>query len=344
MDFDIFSMMWRRHNDDDSDFYRQTIGFAELTYSLGYKVFWTSEHHFEDVSSPFFGSLSSPPIFLAYVARAVPGMGVGTAVWIPGLDNPLRVIEQAAVLDILANQKLFMGVGQGNRRHLKLFRMGEENRQRRFVDFLRLFVFAGRQGGTMSAPETDSGYVTVVPSLGRPPETMLWVGARDKESLTLAGSEGMGLLIGQLESNQKQSEYYNLYRKVALQSGQCPRTAVARMIHVAQTDRQAFEDANNAIRQYHSRFTSSAYYNPDKCRPFEDSEYSIEQLAEESLYIVGSPETVYRKIESLYETIPFDRLLCMFSVPYLEDHLVATSARLFAHLVIPRLRELESLE
>lgn len=343
MQFDVFSMMWRTAGDDEATVYRHAIDQAAMARSLGYQVFWTAEHHFADPSAPFFGTLSAPPVFLAYLAHAVPDMGIGTAVWVPGLDNPFRVMEQAAVLDLLSNGRLFMGIGQGNRRHLRMFRVLEESRQERYDEFLKLFLQAG-ESGWAEAPDLGAQKVFPVPRLRRPPQDILWAGVRDRPSLEFAGQMGLGLLIGQLESDDVQAEYAEVYRAAATRAHRRARIAIARMIHVAESDALALAQADLAIRRYHARFTAPDTYYRDRLAnrdvPRVDKDIPLKTLAAESLYWVGAPDTVAAKVAALYGRIPFDRLLCMFSVPGLDESAIQSSTKLFAEAVIPFVKRL----
>ena len=54
-----------------------------------------------------------PLSLLAAVAGAVPGLGLGTAVLLPALRNPVLLAHQAATIDRLSEGRLILGVGVG---------------------------------------------------------------------------------------------------------------------------------------------------------------------------------------------------------------------------------------
>jgi putative FMN-dependent luciferase-like monooxygenase len=84
-----------------------------LAERLGYDVGWVAQHHF-DVEE---GGLPSPLVFLAWVAAQTERIRLGTAIITLALEDPIRVAEDAAVLDALCGGRLELGVGTGGDRN-----------------------------------------------------------------------------------------------------------------------------------------------------------------------------------------------------------------------------------
>ena len=76
---------------------------------LGFDSVWVAQHHF----GPVVGSLPSPLPFLAAVAARTRRIRLGTAVVILPLEHPVRLAEDAAVVDILSDGRLELGLGSG---------------------------------------------------------------------------------------------------------------------------------------------------------------------------------------------------------------------------------------
>jgi alkanesulfonate monooxygenase SsuD/methylene tetrahydromethanopterin reductase-like flavin-dependent oxidoreductase (luciferase family) len=76
---------------------------------LGFDSGWVAQHHF-DASA---GGLPSPFPFLAAVAERTSRIRLGTAVVTLPLEDPIRVAEDAAVLDALSCGRVELGVGSG---------------------------------------------------------------------------------------------------------------------------------------------------------------------------------------------------------------------------------------
>jgi alkanesulfonate monooxygenase SsuD/methylene tetrahydromethanopterin reductase-like flavin-dependent oxidoreductase (luciferase family) len=84
-----------------------------LAERLGYDVGWVAQHHF-DVEE---GGLPSPLVFLAWMAAQTERIRLGTAIITLALEDPIRVAEDAAVLDVLCSGRLELGVGTGGDRN-----------------------------------------------------------------------------------------------------------------------------------------------------------------------------------------------------------------------------------
>jgi alkanesulfonate monooxygenase SsuD/methylene tetrahydromethanopterin reductase-like flavin-dependent oxidoreductase (luciferase family) len=70
---------------------------------------------------------------MTYLAAACPGVGLGTAAVIVPWHDPLRVAEQAAVLDLLCKGRLRLGLGRGlARREFAAFRGTMDESRERF--------------------------------------------------------------------------------------------------------------------------------------------------------------------------------------------------------------------
>lgn len=93
-----------------SESFRDELQLAELAATLGYQALWVVEHHF----TPH-GETPSPLQELAYFAGRCPNVDLGTCVLVLPWNDPVRLAEQAAVLDnmIGPGRTLTLGLGRG---------------------------------------------------------------------------------------------------------------------------------------------------------------------------------------------------------------------------------------
>ena len=63
---------------------------------------WIAQHHFHESE----GGLPAPFAFLGFVAAQTSRIRLGTGIVTLPLENPVRVAEDAAVLDLLSNGRL----------------------------------------------------------------------------------------------------------------------------------------------------------------------------------------------------------------------------------------------
>lgn len=76
---------------------------------FGFDTAWLAQHHFHE----FEGGLPSPLILLASIAAQTSRIRLGTGVICLPMENAVRVAEDAAVLDIISNGRLEIGIGTG---------------------------------------------------------------------------------------------------------------------------------------------------------------------------------------------------------------------------------------
>jgi len=93
-----------------SRLYSFTLEMCEYAESLGCHSVWLSEHHmFDD------GYLPQPLTMAAAIAARTKSMRIGTAIVIAPLHHPAELAEQAAIVDLLSDGRLDLGIGAGYR-------------------------------------------------------------------------------------------------------------------------------------------------------------------------------------------------------------------------------------
>jgi alkanesulfonate monooxygenase SsuD/methylene tetrahydromethanopterin reductase-like flavin-dependent oxidoreductase (luciferase family) len=76
---------------------------------LGFDAAWVAQHHFDEHE----GGLPSPFVFLGHLAARTARIRLGTGIVTLPLELPVRVAEDAIVLDLLSAGRLELGVGNG---------------------------------------------------------------------------------------------------------------------------------------------------------------------------------------------------------------------------------------
>ena len=109
---------------DDARNYAFTLEAIEEAERLGLHSVWVTEHHlFED------NYLPQPLTFLSAAAARTKRIRLGTAILLSALRLPAQIAEEAAIVDIISNGRLEVGLGAGYRiPEYELFNADFENR------------------------------------------------------------------------------------------------------------------------------------------------------------------------------------------------------------------------
>ncbi len=156
--------------------YRAALDRIAWADDEGIGAIWVTEHHgFAD------GYLPAPLTFCAAIAARTRRARIGTAVVVSPLMPATALAEQAAVVDILSDGRLELGLGAGWRAaEFPAFGADYGRRYQALEDAVRALPGLW-----------DSGRVTPAP-VQRP--LPVWVGARGPRGARLAGRTGAGLL------------------------------------------------------------------------------------------------------------------------------------------------------
>src|ERR1700682_702028 len=93
-----------------ADIIRRELEQIEWTEELGFDEIWLTEHHFIE-----YGLSVDPAALASAAASRTRRIRIGLAAAILPFHHPLRLAEQMALVDIISNGRLDVGVGRGNR-------------------------------------------------------------------------------------------------------------------------------------------------------------------------------------------------------------------------------------
>ena len=126
----------------DARVWDEEIRLARLAADLGFDCLWSAEHHFNDYSF-----VPDNLQLMTYLTALCPNVDLGTAAVILPWHDPLRVAEQAAVLDMLSKGRLRLGLGRGlARREFAAFRLSMDESRERFDEAAPMIVNALKTG------------------------------------------------------------------------------------------------------------------------------------------------------------------------------------------------------
>jgi len=163
----------------DEDLYADALDLAVFAEELGFDSVWTSEHHFVDD-----GYLPALLPMCAAIAARTRRVEIGTGLLLMPLHDPLRIAEDAAVVDLLSRGRLILGLGLGWRdEEFEGFGVPIGERVARLEDAVR--VLRGAWSGESISAHGVAVHVT--PRPGRPTGPPIWIGAWAEPAVRRAG-------------------------------------------------------------------------------------------------------------------------------------------------------------
>lgn len=231
--------------------YRLALAQIRHAEACGYDSAWVAQHHFHEDE----GGLPSPFVFLAQVAAATTRIRLGTGIVTLPMEMPIRVAEDATVLDLMSGGRVELGVGSGgNPAAFAAFGLRDGDRRQVFADKLDALLTAL---GGQELSGGDHVYPAHPALLDR-----LWYATFSVDGARAAGKLGAGLLLSRTQPRPAdapdaslsdiQDPMVDAYL-AALPPGRAPRILASRSIFVADRHDEAMRLAEIGLRRHHAR-------------------------------------------------------------------------------------------
>jgi alkanesulfonate monooxygenase SsuD/methylene tetrahydromethanopterin reductase-like flavin-dependent oxidoreductase (luciferase family) len=257
MDFGIFMQFERRDGASQAEAFQEGFALVDAAEAWGIDEAWLAEVHF----APARTVLSSPAVIASSVATRTDRLRVGTAVSVLPLGNPLRIAEEMATVDQIAQGRFDFGIGRSAfPRAYDVYGIPYEESRGRFEEALEIVLEAWK-GDSFSYHgeffQIENAHISPTPyTLPHPP---LRVAATTEETFPRMGQQGMPIFVG-LRGMDLNDLQVNLkeYRKAWQEAGHPGDGDVSLRIPVyaGDTEKAALEEPNDSIHAYFDRMSS----------------------------------------------------------------------------------------
>jgi len=318
---------------DGPALYRKWIEQVVLAEELGYECAWFTEHHFH----VFGGMLPSPPLLIAALAQHTSRIRLGTAVIILPFYNPVRIAEDLAMLDILSNGRLEVGLGRGmGVQYYEVFGADQGTSQEKFEEQLAMLRAAWMEESFRWDGKffQCSRPITVMPRPVQRPHPRLWIpAARDPAHARAIGREGMNLMTLPwfLPTFAITREVVDAFRAGVREGGHeedgCEALGYM-SVYVGETPERARQEAEPHWQR--ARRISDDQRGGPEAYPLT---YDIGVATSRAIF--GDPEMCRQHVALLRDELGLDRLALRFDFGGLPQDRVLSSMRLFAREVAP---------
>jgi alkanesulfonate monooxygenase SsuD/methylene tetrahydromethanopterin reductase-like flavin-dependent oxidoreductase (luciferase family) len=335
------------------DIIHRELQQMEWAEELGFDEVWLTEHHFID-----YGLAVDPASLAAAAASRTRRVRIGLAAAILPFHHPLRLAEQLALVDIISDGRLDVGVGRGNRPpEFTGYNVPLEENRERFEETVEVLLRAwtedrfSHRGRFYTIPEAR-----VIPKPLQQPHPPMYQVCVSKDGIESCALRGWPMLnsvlfgpVDQLVSSR--DTYVAALRKAGRAEPEIAALlagwGVSRQIYVAETDAQALAETKDAEMWYQDSFRR--FVLPDRIEEAHPSlqpgframaerlaRVTWEDLVRETLAF-GAPDTVARHIETMRQ-LGVGQVLCWMNFGGLAQTRIRRSMELFAREVMPRFR------
>ncbi|MBO6535266.1 MAG: LLM class flavin-dependent oxidoreductase [Balneolaceae bacterium] len=308
----------------------------KLADELGFDVYAIGEHHREEFVA------SNPATLLAAAATITKNIRLSSSVTVLGSEDPVRVFQEFATLDLISNGRAEIIVGRGSFiESFPLFGYDLTNYEELFEEKLELLLKLREEN-----PITWQGkYRPAIKNLGIFPQPVqdkmpIWraVGGTPK-SAYVTGALGLPLALAIIGGVPEQFvQFAEIHRQAAAQHGhQRPKLSINSHGFILEDSSDAVNQAFPVFKHMMDKIGAERGWPPMRREQFEAS------ATLRGANFVGSPQQVIDKILHQHELFGHDRFLMKTSIGSFTHAQVMKSIELFGTKVMPVVKkEIES--
>ena len=311
---------------------KNLIEEAELADRLGLDVFAVGEHHREEYVA------SATSVILAAIAARTENIRLSSAVTVLGSEDPIRVYQQYATLDLLSGGRAEIMVGRGSFiESFPLFGYDLQNYEELFDEKLEMLLKI-RENEILHWNGKHSQKVEGRGVYPRPIQEQIpiWraVGGTPKSAYH-AGALGLPMAIAIIGGYPEQFKpMVDLHRRGAEENGQTIQpVSINSHGFIAETKEEAIDIAFPAFKVQMDRIGRERGWPPMTREKFEAS------CSLEGANVIGDPEQVIEKLLYQHKIFGHQRFLLQMSVGSVPHEKMLKSIELFATEVAPAIRK-----
>ena len=316
-----------------SELYEDRLQLLAAADEAGFFCYHLAEHH----ATPL-GMAPSPALFLTAATQRTRRIRLGPLVYLLPLYDPLRLIEEVAMLDQLSGGRLELGVGRGVSPY-ELHNFGvDPAKSRAMFDEALTVLLAGLTRQRLSFPGVHYQYEDVPIELHalQQPYPPLWYPTHTPSSIEYAGRHGFNFVgLGGATAVREHTDAYrrawdaHRHDRDRLNGHVlAPKIGILRLVVVAERDAVA-EAAARAAHQVWFRSITQLWHD--------HGDHSIDGLFawDTASIIFGSPDHVRAEIDRVITESGCNYVICSFAWGTWSREQSMRSLRLFSTEVMP---------
>ena len=316
-------------------FYKEALEEVVLGEELGFDSVWMEEHH--GIKNHYW---PSPQMVLAGFATRTSRVQLGTDVVVLPFHHPLKVAEDAAMLDVISNGRLILGVAIGYRpEELAAFGIDPTTRGARFEEQIAIMRrLWSEESVTFEGKHFTLENVRMEPKPIQGANIPIYLGAWGPIGMRRAATLADAWIPGPVADLPKilaaREQYHAELRKAGKDPTRVPQP-LTREVVIAATEERARELAERHLMVNYAHEYGGGTWN----HPLIDSSDRATVTALDAIgkdrFVVGNPEQCIEKIRAFQQATGADHFICRLFFPGMPHEHIMEELRLLAHEVIP---------
>jgi len=318
-----------------SELYRQALEQVKLAEELNFDSAWIPEHHFlED------GYCPSPIVTASAMASVTKRIKIGSFTLILPLHNPIRVAENAAVVDNISNGRFILGVGIGYRKEeFDGFGIPMSQRPSRMEEGIDVIIKSWTQNNfSYEGKRYKFHNLNVTPKPVQKPHIPIYIGAQEEPAIRRAGRLGYPLLIGPGRTIQMIRDMINIYNYAAMETGGNPngnQHILLREVYIAEDRKRAKEEGDRLLISRYKFFSSLGVKLSVRGKQIESFDDPLFDYLVEDRFIIGDPKDCIREIKRYRDELGINYMICLLVFHEATHKAIMRSIELFGKEVMP---------
>jgi alkanesulfonate monooxygenase SsuD/methylene tetrahydromethanopterin reductase-like flavin-dependent oxidoreductase (luciferase family) len=341
-----------------SEDYQRYLDQMALGDELGFDWVGCNEHHY----SPY-GLMSNPTLIGAALSQRTRRSRIAMLGALLPLNNPVRVAEEYAMLDIMTGGRLIAGFIRGIPNEYIAYGVDPSTSWERFEEAYDLVLRAWTEPEPFGWEGKHYQFrtVSIWPRPLQQPHPPILMSGGSAESAAFAARKRAMMGVVQLSSQDFARELYDTYRATARELGwEPPRSNLLVGLHtwVARTDAEARKTLGESEEYFYSVLSrpsnhanelvvsGTRYYQSDAARSrrlerrAKVMDLTIDDRIEQGTVLCGSPDTVVRQIQQVVKALDIGTIQVNFKIGAVPNDAVEESMHLFSQEVLPHVRDL----
>ncbi len=335
-------------------YFEEAIALSVLAEELGFSTIKMTEHYLH----PYGGYCPSPLIFLSTVAAKTKTIRLMTGCILPAFHHPIQIAAHTALVDVISGGRLDVGFGRAYLPYeFAAFGVDLDDSRDRYTKTIlavqELWQKPHCDGHSEFFQYTKA---TSYPSPIQTPHPPVWGAAvNSRQSFAWLGEQGFNLLIspplGKLENILP---LIDIYRSTYVEHHKesAPQVAISLPLLINESEETAIRQSDLYLASYLNTWagatqewdhTTSSDYPKYTGMAKILRAYSPQAMRQNGSAIVGSPQSVLDKVESLTRLLQVDQILWQIDYGCQPYEVSKKSLELFYKYVIPFLPQAESV-